>query len=88
MHLQSHSPAGAHLPLELMVPPGEMPAEGPDFEAVTLRHLTTREQIESVMHLREEIDLSAHTSASSDFASLEKKETSWGSSTRSSSTAS
>lgn len=54
------------------------------IESVVLRHLKTREQIESVLHLREEIDLSVHSSASSNFASLEKKETSWGSSSHSS----
>jgi len=41
---------------------------------VTLRHLRTPSQIQSVLHLREEIDLSVHAAAASNFADLEKKE--------------
>jgi hypothetical protein len=49
---------------------------------VTLRHLKTPADIATVLHLRGEIDLSAHTAAGADeFARLEKKETSAGSST-------
>lgn len=45
--------------------------------SVVLRHLKTPADIESVLELRDEIDLSVHASVSSNFASLEKKETSW-----------
>lgn len=73
MNLQaSHTPAQRHV--GMMVPPS-----GPSgFDGLILRHLTTPSEIESVLHLREEIDLSVHSSASSNFASLEKKETNWG----------
>ena len=49
-------------------------------DEVTLRHLRTPSQIGTVLHLREEIDLSAHVAAARDFANLEKKETNAGSS--------
>lgn len=42
-------------------------------EAVRLRHLKTRPEIERILHLRDAIDLSVH-SAAADFRSLEKKE--------------
>jgi hypothetical protein len=45
------------------------------MDSVVLRHLRTCKEIESVLHLRSEIDLSVHHSAGSDFAALEKKET-------------
>ena len=81
MNLQtSHTPA--HRPVGMMVPLSGRSA----FDSVVLRHLKTPAEIESVMHLRGEIDLSVHASASSDFASLEKKETNWGSCSHSSST--
>jgi hypothetical protein len=83
MNLQTSHVAGQRH-FGMMVPAPV--AEPTDFEGVVLRHLTTRSEIESVMHLREEIDLSVHASGSSEFASLEKKETSWGSSLLSSST--
>ncbi len=52
------------------------PLEGPlDTDSVVLRPLKTAKDIESIMHLRGQIDLSAHTGAGSDFRSLEKKET-------------
>ena len=51
---------------------------------VRLRHLRTPGEIERVLPLREEIDLSAHTAAGRSFHELEKKETSWASSARSS----
>jgi hypothetical protein len=83
MNLQT-SHASSHRPVAMMVPP-----PGPSgFEGVVLRHLRTPAEIESVLHLREEIDLSVHASASSNFASLEKKETNWGSCSHSSSMAS
>lgn len=59
-------------------------ARYPDaIEAVVLRHLTTPAEIEGILHLREGIDLSAHTGADS-FLQLEKKETSAALSSRSS----
>lgn len=42
---------------------------------VVLRHLQTPAEIATVLHLREEIDLSVHAAAGSQFAALEKKET-------------
>jgi hypothetical protein len=48
-------------------------------EAVGLRVLNMPAQIASVLHLRDEIDLSVHAGASSNFLALEKKETSWAS---------
>lgn len=51
---------------------------------VTLRHLKGAAEIATVLHLRGEIDLSAHTAAGAEeFARLEKKETSAALSTRS-----
>jgi hypothetical protein len=44
------------------------------FSQVVLKLLTTRAEIESVLHLREEIDLSVHAAAGPHFAALEKKE--------------
>lgn len=52
-----------------------------------LHRLRTPEQVDSVLHLRDAIDLSVHAAAGSQFLHLEKKETSWASSWRSSSTA-
>ncbi|HSH91681.1 MAG TPA: hypothetical protein VK996_16975 [Ramlibacter sp.] len=82
MNLQA-TQSSAQLPIGLMVPPPG--ASG--FGGVVLRHLKTAAEVESVMHLREEIDLSVHASASSHFGSLEKKETNWGLSSHSSSMA-
>jgi dihydroorotase len=48
------------------------------FDQVVLRHLTTRAEIDSVQHLREEIDLSVHAAAGPHFFALEKKEMSSG----------
>jgi hypothetical protein len=45
---------------------------------VVLKHLRTEAEISGVLHLREEIDLSVHATAGSQFHTLEKKETSWG----------
>ena len=45
---------------------------------VVLRHLKLPEEIASVLHLREEIDLSVHAAAQPHFTTLEKKETSAG----------
>jgi hypothetical protein len=55
---------------------------------VVLRHLRTPDQIENVIFLRDEIDLSVHAAAGRQFELLEKKETSAVSSTVSSSAAS
>lgn len=60
-----------------MVLPGGLPPMGVHSE-VTLRHLRTPSQIEAVLHLREEIDLSVHAAAAANFADLEKKETNAG----------
>jgi hypothetical protein len=58
----------------------------PAIESVVLRHLRSPAEIEAILHLRDEIDLSAHNSAGSNFLSLEKKEMSSASFVRSSST--
>ncbi|AEG93110.1 hypothetical protein [Ramlibacter tataouinensis] len=50
--------------------------EGGSIQDVVLRHLKTPAEIASVLHLREEIDLSVHAAAGPQFAVLEKKETS------------
>lgn len=42
---------------------------------VVLKHLRTEAEISGVLHLREEIDLSVHATAGSQFQALEKKET-------------
>ena len=51
-----------------------------------LHRLRTPEQVATVLHLRDEIDLSVHAAAGPQFLHLEKKETSWASSWLSSST--
>lgn len=65
--------------LPRQIPAGVLPAMGGAHGEVTLRHLRTTSEISTVLHLREEIDLSAHAAAAADFAYLEKKETSAGS---------
>lgn len=67
----------------LRIPPLGLPAIMGAHDEVTLRHLRTPSEISTVLHLREEIDLSAHAASAADFASLEKKETSAGSWARS-----
>lgn len=47
-------------------------------DELELRHLSTREEIEEILYLRENIDLSVHTAAGGDFEALEKKETNAG----------
>ncbi|HSV45618.1 MAG TPA: hypothetical protein VLJ58_07495 [Ramlibacter sp.] len=42
---------------------------------VTLRHLRSHAEIGAILHLRENIDLSVHVAADSNFLELEKKET-------------
>jgi hypothetical protein len=56
-------------------------------DRVQLRHLRTPSDIEQVLPLRQEIDLSAHAMGD-EFFRLEKKETNWGSSVPSKSTVS
>ena len=68
------------------VPPMGPAGEGKALatEQVTLRHLKDADEIATVLHLRGEIDLSVHAACGAEeFARLEKKETSAGSSTRS-----
>jgi hypothetical protein len=54
------------------------------IQDVVLHHLRTPDQIENVIFLRDEIDLSVHTAAGRQFEELEKKETTAGSFTGSS----
>jgi hypothetical protein len=54
------------------------------IQDVVLRPLRTPAEIEKVLHLRDEIDLSVHAAAGRQFELLEKKETSAGSSSVSS----
>jgi hypothetical protein len=56
------------------IPPPGIPSA---IDRVVLRHLKTESAIRTVLPLREEIDLSAHLGAGSNFRALEKKETSW-----------
>lgn len=60
----------------------------PAGRSLKLHRLRTPSQVATVLHLRDEIDLSVHAAAGSQFFHLEKKETSWASSSGSSSTAS
>ena len=72
MNVQTiHTPA--HRSFGMMPPLAYPDSAG----GVVLRHLKTPADIESVLDLRDEIDLSVHASVSSNFALLEKKETSW-----------
>jgi hypothetical protein len=45
------------------------------LDRVVLHHLRTRAEIDSIVFLRDEIDLSVHTAAGAAFDVLEKKET-------------
>lgn len=49
------------------------------YEDIVLRPLKTPSEIASILHLRDEIDLSVHASSGTQFAALEKKETNKGS---------
>ena len=70
MNLQTlHSPAARSFGMM------QLPAASSSMESVVLRPLTTADDIEAILHLRGQIDLSAHTGAGSNFRSLEKKET-------------
>ena len=55
------------------------------LSGVKLLHLTGEQVTDQVRALRGEIDLSVHAAAGSQFIHLEKKETSWASSSASSS---
>lgn len=57
--------------------PARLPAMA--FDEVVLRPLKTAADIASVLHLRDEIDLSVHAASGPQFGALEKKETSAGS---------
>lgn len=78
MNLQAVQPARAP---GTLVPSAR--ATSFNSEDIVLRHLKTPSDIASVLHLREEIDLGAHAACGAQFAELEKKETSLGSSLRS-----
>lgn len=67
LHLHSSTPA-------FVAPP--FPGRPSLVEDMVLCHLKTPERIESVLHLRDEIDLSVHAAAGRQFVELEKKETS------------
>jgi len=56
--------------------PDTLPGSPSLVDDMVLRHLKTPERIASVLHLREEIDLSVHAAAGRQFVELEKKETS------------
>lgn len=68
----SHSPA----PRSYGAMPPAMRPSG--LESVLLRRLRSPAEIGSILHLRDEIDLSAHNGVGSNFHMLEKKETSSG----------
>ena len=55
--------------------PATLPGSPSLVDGMLLRHLKTPERIASVLHLREEIDLSVHAAAGRQFVELEKKET-------------
>jgi hypothetical protein len=62
----SSAPERFHLPIR----------ESYRVDDIVLRHLKTDAEIDSVLHLREEIDLSIHAASGQGFTALEKKETS------------
>jgi hypothetical protein len=72
MELQTLAPSTA-MP---MPPMGGAMREAFCASNVVVRHLRTPGEIASVLHLREEIDLSVHAAAGPEFDALEKKETS------------
>jgi len=79
--------AGHARPVAYVHPPASV--EALQIHDVVLHHLRTPEEIESIVSLRDEIDLSVHAaSGRQQFESLEKKETSAVSSSVSSSAAS
>jgi hypothetical protein len=71
--------SGAHMLFGPAGPDSTAAGERSHIEEFGLRHLKTLAEIEQILHLREAIDLSVHSST--DFLALEKKETSavsWG----------
>lgn len=56
--------------------PLAVPLRPAAFDLVELHPLKTRADIATVLHLRDEIDLSVHAAAGLHFEALEKKETS------------
>jgi hypothetical protein len=77
-------------PSILPVPAGSPPGagDGPRIDVpldlVSFRAARGTDDLRRIAHLREEIALSAHVRENPDFARLEKKETTWGWSARSS----
>jgi hypothetical protein len=72
MYAQTMAVAGPSLNFS-----GAAPRRPVDYAAITLMPLRGQAAIDSVLYLREEIDLSVHTKAGAQqFAILEKKETS------------
>ena len=74
MELQAH----VFIPAANPMPMAQREREPFAAREVVLRHLKMPEEIASVLHLREEIDLSVHAAAHPHFTTLEKKETSAG----------
>jgi hypothetical protein len=72
VELQTH----AYTPAAARMPAAQREREPFAARQVVLRHLKQSDEIASVLHLREEIDLSVHAAAGPHFATLEKKETS------------
>jgi len=70
LHAHAFTPAAASIPA------AQREREPLATRDVVLRHLKVSDEIASVLHLREEIDLSVHAAAGPHFATLEKKETS------------
>ena len=68
MNMQQHLHSGAPRQFYGVAP--ELPSS---IDQVVLHHLRDPDAIEDYLHLRDEIDLSAHAGAG--FAALEKKET-------------
>jgi hypothetical protein len=78
--------AGLHRPSAYIPQSGERqslsiaPPEALQIQDVVLHHLRTPDEIEAIVDLRDEIDLSVHAAAGrQQFERLEKKETSWAS---------
>src|SRR4051812_34471698 len=67
--------AGLDRPSGRGAPPHAAPMPSQDGRVV-LHHLRTPSEIEEIVHLRGEIDLSVHAAAGPQFERLEKKETS------------
>lgn len=73
MNVQQLHTSAATPPLYLIADAAREPASS--IQDVVLKHLKTEAEIASVLHLRDEIDLSVHAAAGLEqFAMLEKKE--------------